>query len=136
MEGTGRVRIHPRGARQEARLKTPRRIGILGHVGNGNLGDEAIIDALIRGIREVVPGVEFAAFTIRPGDTEARHGIPSFPLRRGRQSGPAGASAPEVLVDELLGALKRLGAASVRKLDGVHEDVVFPMPMGLGHVTI
>jgi len=83
MEGAGRVRLHPRGARPKARLKTPRRIGILGHVGNGNLGDEAIIEALIRGVREVVPGAEFAAFTIRPADTEARHGIPSFPLRRG-----------------------------------------------------
>jgi polysaccharide pyruvyl transferase WcaK-like protein len=96
MEGTGRVRIHPRGARPEARLKTPRRIGILGHVGNGNLGDEAIIDALIRGIRQTAPGVEFTAFTIRPSDTEARHGIRSFPLRRGRDRGPAGSPAPSL----------------------------------------
>ncbi|HEU4724603.1 MAG TPA: polysaccharide pyruvyl transferase family protein [Candidatus Eisenbacteria bacterium] len=67
----------------EARLKTPRRIGILGHVGNGNLGDEAIIDALLRGVREAVPDAEFTAFTVRPADTEARHGIRAFPLRRG-----------------------------------------------------
>ncbi|HEY6572241.1 MAG TPA: hypothetical protein VI198_02890, partial [Candidatus Eisenbacteria bacterium] len=64
-------------------MRTPRRIGIAGHVGNGNLGDEAIIAALLQGVREAVPGAQFAAFTIRPADTEARHGIPSFPLRRG-----------------------------------------------------
>jgi 4-hydroxy-3-methylbut-2-enyl diphosphate reductase len=39
-----------------------------------------------------------------------------------------------VLVDEVLAALKRHGAGSVRVLDGVSEDVVFPMPRGLGRV--
>jgi 4-hydroxy-3-methylbut-2-enyl diphosphate reductase len=44
----------------------------------------------------------------------------------------AGASAPEVLVDEVLARLRSLGAKSVRTLDGVAEHVVFPMPKGLG----
>jgi 4-hydroxy-3-methylbut-2-enyl diphosphate reductase len=43
----------------------------------------------------------------------------------------AGASAPEVLVRELLDRLRALGAQSVRKLDGVAERVVFPLPKGL-----
>ncbi len=47
----------------------------------------------------------------------------------------AGASAPEVLVEELLAALRALGGTSVRALDGVTEDVVFPMPKGLGRVA-
>jgi 4-hydroxy-3-methylbut-2-enyl diphosphate reductase len=47
----------------------------------------------------------------------------------------AGASAPEVLVEEVLARLRVLGARSVRQLDGVEENVVFPMPRGLGSVT-
>ncbi len=44
----------------------------------------------------------------------------------------AGASAPELLVQELMQVLKTLGALSVRKLDGVEESVQFPLPVGLG----
>ncbi|TFV98592.1 4-hydroxy-3-methylbut-2-enyl diphosphate reductase [Oxalobacteraceae bacterium OM1] len=43
----------------------------------------------------------------------------------------AGASAPEVLVDAVIGRLKELGAKSVRTLPGVEENVTFPMPKGL-----
>ena len=44
----------------------------------------------------------------------------------------AGASAPDVLVQDLIQRLKDLGALAVRKLDGVEEHVRFPLPMGLG----
>jgi 4-hydroxy-3-methylbut-2-enyl diphosphate reductase len=44
----------------------------------------------------------------------------------------AGASAPEVLVREVIERLRTLGAREVRELDGVVEKVVFPMPRGLG----
>ena len=43
----------------------------------------------------------------------------------------AGASAPEVLVQEVLARLAELGARGVRELDGVAERVVFPLPKGL-----
>jgi 4-hydroxy-3-methylbut-2-enyl diphosphate reductase len=43
----------------------------------------------------------------------------------------AGASAPEILVQEVIDALKKLGAKSVRVLDGVQENVAFPLPKGL-----
>ena len=43
----------------------------------------------------------------------------------------AGASAPEVLVQEVIDRLRELGARSVRPLDGVQENVTFPMPKGL-----
>jgi 4-hydroxy-3-methylbut-2-en-1-yl diphosphate reductase len=43
----------------------------------------------------------------------------------------AGASAPEVLVNEVIEKLKTLGATDVRELDGVAEKVVFPLPKGL-----
>jgi 4-hydroxy-3-methylbut-2-en-1-yl diphosphate reductase len=43
----------------------------------------------------------------------------------------AGASAPEVLVQELILRLKELGVISVRQLPGVEEHVQFPLPAGL-----
>jgi len=43
----------------------------------------------------------------------------------------AGASAPEVLVAEVIERLKALSGASVRTLDGVTENVNFPIPAEL-----
>ncbi len=43
----------------------------------------------------------------------------------------AGASAPEVLVEEVIAHLQTLGAGNVQNLDGVIEDVKFPLPSGL-----
>jgi len=35
-------------------------------------------------------------------------------------------------VSEVVARLQALGAEHVRELDGVHEQVVFPLPKGLG----
>ena len=43
----------------------------------------------------------------------------------------AGASAPEVLVRDVLEHIKALGAVSVRTLSGIEETVKFPLPKGL-----
>ena len=43
----------------------------------------------------------------------------------------AGASAPEVLVREVIDRIRALGAVSVRKMDGIEETVKFPLPKGL-----
>ena len=47
----------------------------------------------------------------------------------------AGASAPQVLVDELIERLKALGAASVQTLPGITERVVFTLPRELAPRT-
>jgi 4-hydroxy-3-methylbut-2-enyl diphosphate reductase len=44
----------------------------------------------------------------------------------------AGASAPEILVKQVIERLRALGAISVRNMPGVAETVHFPLPMGLG----
>jgi 4-hydroxy-3-methylbut-2-enyl diphosphate reductase len=44
----------------------------------------------------------------------------------------AGASAPDILVQQVIDRLRAMGALSVRKLPGVEETVRFPLPMGLG----
>jgi 4-hydroxy-3-methylbut-2-enyl diphosphate reductase len=50
---------------------------------------------------------------------------------KGRVGLTAGASAPEVLVQEVVEKIKALGAVSVRKMDGIQETVKFPLPKGL-----
>jgi 4-hydroxy-3-methylbut-2-enyl diphosphate reductase len=43
----------------------------------------------------------------------------------------AGASAPEVLVQEVIARIRTLGAVAVRRMDGIEETVKFPLPKGL-----
>ncbi len=43
----------------------------------------------------------------------------------------AGASAPEVLVKEVIDRIRALGAVSVRRMTGTEESVKFPLPKGL-----
>ncbi|HEX7690249.1 MAG TPA: 4-hydroxy-3-methylbut-2-enyl diphosphate reductase [Burkholderiaceae bacterium] len=51
---------------------------------------------------------------------------------RSRVGLTAGASAPDVLVQQVIDRLKALGAISVRNVEGVEETVEFPLPLGLG----
>ena len=44
----------------------------------------------------------------------------------------AGASAPDILVQQVIERLRALGAVSVRSVPGVVETINFPLPMGLG----
>lgn len=43
----------------------------------------------------------------------------------------AGASAPEVLVQEVIERLRELGVAGVHELEGIEENVTFPLPKSL-----
>jgi 4-hydroxy-3-methylbut-2-enyl diphosphate reductase len=43
----------------------------------------------------------------------------------------AGASAPEVLVQEVITQLRHMGAVSVRKMNGLLENTKYPLPKGL-----
>jgi 4-hydroxy-3-methylbut-2-enyl diphosphate reductase len=44
----------------------------------------------------------------------------------------AGASAPDVLVQQVIARLRVLGAVGVHRMQGVEEHVRFPLPKGLG----
>lgn len=59
------------------------RIGLLDHMGWGNLGDAAIQDAVIQNIRRKQPDAIIHGFSLNPADTARRHNITSFPIRRG-----------------------------------------------------
>jgi 4-hydroxy-3-methylbut-2-enyl diphosphate reductase len=43
----------------------------------------------------------------------------------------AGASAPDILVQQVIARIRAFGALSVRTLDGVQETIKFPLPKGL-----
>jgi len=47
----------------------------------------------------------------------------------------AGASAPEVLVHEVIMRLQSLGVRRVHELDGIEEHVTFPLPKGIKGTT-
>ncbi len=78
--------------------ETRKKIGVFSHGGTKNLGDEALLAAVIQNVLLRVPHAEVVGFTINPEDTHERHGILSFPVRqidRGALSNTAG-SEPSV----------------------------------------
>ena len=50
---------------------------------------------------------------------------------RARVGLTAGASAPELLVQQVVDRLRALGAVSVRRMQGIEESLKFPLPKGL-----
>ena len=74
-------------------------------------------------------------------------GIPAYLVDRAEDINPewlsgkqrigvtAGASAPEILVEQVISRLKDLSQATVRQLDGIPEKVTFPLPKGLQKTT-
>jgi 4-hydroxy-3-methylbut-2-en-1-yl diphosphate reductase len=79
-------------------------------------------------LREVAENMGVPAYMV----DSARELRPEWIQGKIRVGVTAGASAPEVLVQEVIERLRALGARSVRPLDGVTENVQFPMPKGLG----
>ncbi|MBJ7263595.1 MAG: 4-hydroxy-3-methylbut-2-enyl diphosphate reductase [Burkholderiaceae bacterium] len=61
---------------------------------------------------------------------------PAWLAGRQRIGISAGASAPEVLVNEVIEYLKQLGAVSVRKMPGLEENVSFPLPKELSRKMV
>jgi polysaccharide pyruvyl transferase WcaK-like protein len=58
-------------------------IGVLGHYGNANLGDEAIIQAVMDEIRRRWPDAAVYAISNNPGDSAARYGVPAVSVYHG-----------------------------------------------------
>ena len=60
---------------------------------------------------------------------------PEWVIGAARVGVTAGASAPEVLVQEVVARLRELGALEVVELEGIKENVIFPLPKELGAGT-
>jgi 4-hydroxy-3-methylbut-2-enyl diphosphate reductase len=91
----------------------------------------------------IVVGSPNSSNSNRLREVAANRGVPAYMIDRADELSPewlagkacvgvtAGASAPDVLVKEVLMRLAELGAGTVRELDGAAERVVFPLPKGL-----
>ena len=92
----------------------------------------------------IVVGSPSSSNSNRLREVAAKRGVPSYMVDNATELLPewvegrqrvgvsAGASAPELLVAQVIERLRALGAASVTELSGVVERTVFPMPKGLG----
>ena len=56
---------------------------------------------------------------------------PAWIAGKSRVGVTAGASAPEILVQQVIDKLKQLGADEVRQVTGIAEKIVFPLPKAL-----
>ena len=65
-----------------------RKIGLVDHIGFGNLGDDATQVAVMKHIRKRWPNAEIVLFSMNPADSSVRHGVPAYPIRAefGRRS--------------------------------------------------
>ena len=95
----------------------------------------------------IVVGSPNSSNSNRLREVAQNQGIPAYMVDNAMQLDPAwlagkerigvtaGASAPEILVQQVTDKLKQLGAEQVRQLSGIAEKVVFPLPKGLAIVA-
>jgi 4-hydroxy-3-methylbut-2-enyl diphosphate reductase len=91
----------------------------------------------------IVVGSPNSSNSNRLREVAANRGVPAYMIDRAdelrtewvagkhRVGVTAGASAPEVLVGQVVARLKELGALGVTELSGIVEHVTFPLPKGL-----
>ncbi len=91
----------------------------------------------------VVVGSPTSSNSNRLRDVASKFGTPAYMVDHAGELRPewfagksrvgltAGASAPDVLVQQVIAQLRAYGATSVRTLDGIRETVKFPLPKGL-----
>ncbi len=68
-------------------------VGLLDHLGHGNLGDEATLYTVRRAIESRKPGTEIIGLSLNPTDTESMHGIRSYAIRRDSKLPPSAHAA-------------------------------------------
>ncbi len=91
----------------------------------------------------IVVGSPNSSNSNRLREVAANRGVPTYLIDHAGELRPewvagklrvgvtAGASAPEVLVQQVIARLKELGALGVSELSGIVENVTFPLPKGL-----
>lgn len=91
----------------------------------------------------IVVGSPNSSNSNRLREVAEKRGVPAYMVDSPDQIDPAwvegkrrigvtaGASAPEVLAQAVIGRLRELGARHVRALEGIEENIAFPLPRGL-----
>ena len=106
--------------RQDAVKHLAERSGLVFVVGSKNSSNS-------NRLREVAALHGATAYLVDDGDDID----PAWLVGRDKIGVTAGASAPEVLIAEVIARLVALTGATVRELEGVKERTVFPLPKGL-----
>jgi len=78
-------------------------------------------------LREVAANVRIPAYLVNDADEL----LPEWFTGKTRVGITAGASAPEVLVQGVIARLEKFGGTKVTELQGIMENVVFPLPKSL-----
>jgi len=107
--------------RQDAVKELAARVGLVIVVGSQNSSNS-------NRLREVAQNLGVPAYLV----DNAGQIDPAWLTEKVGVGVTAGASAPEVLVTEVVERLKALGAATVQTLNGAEEGVNFPLPKELG----
>jgi len=102
-------------------IVSPVRVAFVSPSGLGNLGDAAIIESFLAGLRRRLPGAEIVGFTLNPADTWVRHGVeaytcgafslPHYTIRRAPREAAGGAGHPGEDPEPRLRRLRRAVAA-------------------------
>ncbi|MGG1944656.1 4-hydroxy-3-methylbut-2-enyl diphosphate reductase [Trinickia sp. NRRL B-1857] len=91
----------------------------------------------------IVVGSPNSSNSNRLREVAEKRGVPSYMVDSPDQIDPAwvagklrigvtaGASAPEVLAQAVIARLRELGVRNVRALEGIEENIAFPLPRGL-----
>ena len=91
----------------------------------------------------IVVGSPNSSNSNRLREVAEKRGVPAYMVDSPDQIDPAwvegkrrigvtaGASAPEVLAQAVIERLRQLGARNVRALEGIEENIAFPLPRGL-----
>ena len=91
----------------------------------------------------IVVGSPTSSNSNRLAELARKLGVPSYMVDSAAELQPAwfegrtrvgltaGASAPEVLVQDVIDRIREFGAVAVRRMNGVEETVKFPLPKGL-----
>jgi 4-hydroxy-3-methylbut-2-en-1-yl diphosphate reductase len=91
----------------------------------------------------IVVGSPTSSNSNRLAELARKLGVPSYMVDNAGELRPewiegrsrvgltAGASAPEVLVQQVIDRIRGFGAVSVRRMNGIEETVKFPLPKGL-----
>jgi 4-hydroxy-3-methylbut-2-enyl diphosphate reductase len=92
----------------------------------------------------IVVGSPNSSNSNRLREVAEKRGVPAYMVDSPDQIDPAwidgkrrigvtaGASAPEALAQAVIGRLHGLGVRNVRALEGIEENIAFPLPRGLG----
>jgi 4-hydroxy-3-methylbut-2-enyl diphosphate reductase len=95
----------------------------------------------------IVVGSPNSSNSNRLREVAEKRGIPAYMVDAPDQIDPAwlegkrrigltaGASAPEALAQQIIQRLNELGVRNVRALEGIEENIAFPLPRGLGQLA-